>query len=159
MRVRRALMVKILAWALIAPAAADGLVAATDLAADGRDAARAGVPVLILYSSPSCHYCDRVKAEYLVPMHRDPAFAQRVRIREVSVGMSTPLTDFAGTQTTEGAFAAAEGVFMVPTVKVYTPAGQAVGDALVGLLSADYYYGYLLQAIDAGQAAMRPATP
>lgn len=153
-----ALMAASLAWACTGAGAGE-LPRAADFAADAALAAHKKIPLLVLFSSPGCHYCERVKAEYLIPMHEDPAFAGRVLIREVSVGMTTPLTGFSGDKTTEGAFAAAAGVFMVPTVKIYDPRGRAVGEALVGLLSADFYYGYLLAAIDAGTDAARASQP
>ncbi len=147
------------AWALIltwglAPAgparAADGLVHARDFKADARQAARLQVPFLVIFTSPGCHYCERVKREFLIPMHKDKAYRNKVLIREVTFGASTPLVDFDGTQTTEGAFAAAQKVFMVPTVKVFDPQGREASEAIVGLLTPDYYFGYLEAAIDEG---------
>ena len=148
----------ILAWglALAGPArAADGLVQATSLAADARLAAERRVPILIVFTSPGCPYCDRVKAEYLVPMHKDPAYRKRALIREVTIGSDTPLIGFDGRRTTEGAFAAAHKVFMVPTVMVFDARGAAVGDPIVGMLTPDYYFGYLESAVDAGLVRMR----
>lgn len=158
MRLGRIRMGVILTWALAAPgalAAASGLPQATDLRADARFADSRKIPILVVFTSPTCHYCERAKTEYLVPLHQDPAFAGRVLIREVSLDASVPLTDFAGAKTTGADFAAAAGVSIVPTVKVYA-AGAPVGEPLVGLLGADYYYGYLVDAIDAGLAALRP---
>lgn len=148
----------ILAWALALPAAAgaaDGLIHAENFQLDSRLAAKRRVPILVLFTSPSCPYCDRVKAEYLAPMHKDPAYARRVLIREVTIGASTPLVGFDGARTTEGAFASAHKVFMVPTVMVFDPRGTAVGEPIVGLLIPDYYFGYLEAAIDAGLAKTR----
>jgi thioredoxin-related protein len=148
----------ILAWGLglTGPArAADGLVQAKSLQADSRTAAQRRVPILVLFTSPGCPYCERVKSEYLVPMHKDPAYRTRVLIREVTIGSDSPLTDFAGRRTTEGAFSAAHKIFMVPTVMVFDPQGTQVGDPIVGLLSPDYYFGYLETAIDEGLARTR----
>lgn len=148
----------ILAWglALAGPVhAADGLVQATSLAADARIAAERRIPILVVFTSPGCPYCDRVKAEYLVPMHKDPAYRKRALIREVTIGTDTPLIGFDGRRTTEGAFSAAHKVFMVPTVMVFDARGTPVGEPIVGLLSPDYYFGYLESAIDAGIARMR----
>jgi thioredoxin-related protein len=135
--------------------AAAGLVHAKDLRADGRTATQRKVPILVLFSSPNCHYCDRVKREYLVPMHKDPAYRKRVLIREVTIGATTPLTGFDGAPTTEGAFAAAQKVYLVPTVKVFDPQGGDTGEAIVGLLTPDYYFGYLEAAIDEGLRKVR----
>lgn len=135
--------------------AATGLVHAHDLKADAQIARQRQVPVLLLFTSPGCHYCERVKREYLIPMHKDPAYRKRVVIREVTVGVTTPLTGFDGAATTEGAFAAAQKVVMVPTVKVLDPQGNDTGEAIVGLLTPDYYFGYLEAAIDEGVRKVR----
>ncbi len=148
----------ILAWGLALPGAAravDSLVHATNLQADARTAAKRRAPLLVVFTSPHCPYCERVKREYLIPMHKDPAYRSRVVIREVTIGATDPLTGFDGTSTTEGAFAAAHKVFMVPTVQVFDTQGNTVGDAIVGLLIPDYYFGYLESAIDAGVNKVR----
>lgn len=150
--------VLILAWGLALPGTAgvaDGLVHAKNFQADARTAAKRRVPILVLFTSPTCPYCERVKSEYLVPMHKDPAYRARVIIREVSIDAATPLTGFDGTTTTEGAFAAAHKVFMVPTVMVFDTQGVAAGEAIVGLLIPDFYFGYLEAAIDEGGRKVR----
>lgn len=150
----------ILAWGL-APAgpasAADALVHARNFQADAREAARRKVPILVVFTTHSCPYCERVKREYLIPMHKDKAYRDKVMIREVTFGDTAPLVDFDGTRTTEGAFAAAHKVFMVPTVQVLDLRGAPATDPIVGLLSADYYYGYLEAAIEAGLSRTRPS--
>jgi thioredoxin-related protein len=148
----------ILAWGLplSGPAgAAAGLVHAKNFQADARDAARRKVPLMLIFTSPGCHYCERVKREYLIPMQKDAAYRKKALIREVTMGATTPLTDFDGTATTEGAFAAAQKVFMVPTVKVLDPQGADASEAIVGLLTPDYYFGYLEAAIDEGLRKVR----
>lgn len=148
----------ILAWGLAptgAARAADSLVHATNFQADARTAAKRRVPILVVFTTPHCPYCERVKHDYLIPMNKDPANRSRVIIREVTIGASDPLTGFDGTPTTEGAFAAAHKVFMVPTVQVFDTQGNDTGDAIVGLLIPDYYYGYLESAIDAGVSKVR----
>ena len=148
----------ILAWGLVlsgAASAASGLIHAKNLQADARMAAKRQVPILLVFTSPHCPYCERVKRDYLIPMHKDPAYRGRVLIREVTLGATDPLTGFDGTSTTEGAFAAAHKVFMVPTVQVFDTKGNGTGDAIVGLLIPDYYFGYLESAIDAGASKVR----
>lgn len=135
--------------------AAASLVHAKDFQDDARAAAKRGVPILVVFTSPFCQYCERVKHDYLIPMHKDPAYRNRVIIREVTVDATAPLTGFGGERTTEGAFAAANKVFMVPTVKVFNPQGADASEAIVGLLTPDYYFGYLEAAIDEGLQKVR----
>jgi hypothetical protein len=148
----------ILAWGMLLTGpsgAADGLVHAKNFQTDAQTAAQRRVPVMVLFTTPGCPYCEQVKREYLVPMHKDRAYRNRVIIREVTVNATTPLTGFDGTPTTEGAFAAANKVFMVPTVMVFDTRGTATSEAIVGLLIPDYYFGYLEAAIDGGLSKVR----
>ena len=148
----------ILAWGLALPAAAhaaSGLVHAKNFQADAQTAANRRVPVMVLFTTPGCPYCEQVKREYLVPMHKDQAYRNRVIIREVTVNATTPLTGFDGKITTEGAFSAASKVFMVPTVMVFDTQGTATSDAIVGVLIPDYYFGYLEAAIEEGLKKVR----
>lgn len=150
----------ILAWGLASagPArAADALVHARNFQADAREAARRKIPILVVFTTHECPYCARVKREYLIPMHKDKAYRNKVMIREVTFGATAPLVDFDGKRTTEGAFAAAHKVFMVPTVQVFDLQGAPVSDPIVGLLSDDYYHGYLEAAIEAGLSRTRPS--
>jgi len=155
---RIAVWALILTWGLALSGvarAADGLVHAKNFQTDARTAATRQVPILVVFTTPDCPYCERVKHDYLIPMHKDPAYRTRVIIREVTIGSTGPLTDFDGKPTTEGAFAAAHKVFMVPTVQVFDTQGHDVGDAIVGLLIPDFYFGYLENAIDAGVNKVR----
>jgi thioredoxin-related protein len=148
----------ILAWGLAlagAAGAASGLIHAKNFQADAQLAAKRQVPILVLFSSPGCHYCERVKAEYLELMNKDPAYRKQVIIREVTMGESKPLTDFNGTPTTECAFAADHKVFMVPTVMVFDTQGKETSEAIVGLLTPDFYFGYLMSAIETGMDKVR----
>ena len=148
----------ILAWGLLlscAVSAASGLIHAKNLQADAQLAAKRKVPILVVFTSPGCHFCHRVKEEYLLLMNKDPAYRNKVLIREITMGDPAPLTDFNGTPTTEGAFAAAHKVFMVPTVLVFDTQGNETGEAIVGLLTPDFYFGYLMSAIETGMERVR----
>ena len=148
----------ILAWGLMLPGAAraaDKLVHAKDFQADARTAAKRQVPIMVLFTTPECSYCERVKREYLIPMHKDPAYRSRVMFREVTMGATSALTGFDGKPTTEGAFAASHNVFMVPTVMVFDTHGMTTSDPIVGLLIPDFYFAYLEAAIDEGGRKVR----
>lgn len=155
---RIAIWASILTCGLVAAGpvrAADGLVQARNFQADARVAAGRGVPLLVFFTSPGCHFCERVRRVYLIPMSRDRTYRNQVLIREVTVGAHTPLTDFDGSRTTSSAFAAAHRVFMVPTVKMLDHKGNEVAEPIVGLLTEDYYYGHLQAAIENGIKKIR----
>lgn len=156
---RALLLLPILAWALTTPATAAGEVKdvphSRDLKADSKLAATHLAPLMVVFTSPGCHYCAKVKSEYLIPMLRDPAYKDKVVIRQVQVGSDTVLNGFDGKKLTEGQFAAGLNVFMVPTVKVFDAKGREVAKAIVGLLTEDFYQGYLDMAIEEGSQNIR----
>ena len=135
--------------------AAGGLTHAKNLQSDARADAKRKVPVMVLFTTPNCPYCEQVKREYLLPMQKDPAYRARVIIREVTINSTAPMTGFDGTLTTGSAFAAAHKVSLVPTVMIFDTQGNAASEPVVGLLIPDYYFGYLLSAIDEGQRKVR----
>jgi thioredoxin-related protein len=148
----------ILAWGMSLPAmslAAGSLVDARDFKTDSREAARRQIPILVLFTSPGCHYCEQVKRDYLTPMQKDAAYRKQVIIRELEVGSTRPLVLFDGTKSTAGAFAAEHKVFMVPTIKVFDTKGQETGEPIIGLLIPDYYFGYIQNAIEEGTRKIR----
>lgn len=152
----------ILAWASLLPALAAGPadVPLTDsLKADAREAARRKVPIMLVFTSPECHYCERVKAEFLGPMVNDPAYRDKVLIRQVEVGSDWSLIGFDGKKITHGAFAAGQKIFMVPTVKVVDGQGKELSKPIVGLLTPDYYFGYIEAAIEEGLGKVRGKKP
>jgi thioredoxin-related protein len=120
------------------------------LKVDGKAAAANSAPLMVLFASPGCHFCAKVKSEYLIPMLNDPAYRHKVVIRQVEVGSNTPLIGFDGKGLTEGEFAADCNVFMVPTIKFFDAKGREVSKGIVGLLIPDYYQGYLDAGIEAG---------
>lgn len=148
----------ILAWALALPMpglAADNLPHARNFKADSKLASQKQIPILVVFTRPDCHFCHRVKTEFLQPMLKDPAYKNKVLIREVEAGSQSPLTLFDGKPGTEGEFAAENKVFMVPTIKVFDAQGHEVTEPIVGLLTPDYYFGYIDAAVSEGLRKMR----
>lgn len=139
-----------------AQAAAAALPSAADLAADGRAAAASGRVIVVLYSTPGCPWCHKVREGYLKPMLANADEAARVIIREIDVASDARLIDFDGAATSQREFAARRGIRFVPNVAFFGPRGEAVADALVGFTSADFYGAYLDARIDAGLAKLRP---
>jgi len=144
----------ILAW-LVAPLAlAQTLPGATDLAADGAQARALRAPVLVFFSESTCPWCERVRREYLSPMHNDPAYRGRVLIREIDTGSEATLSDFSGHRVSQRDFARRYAVRKVPVVAVFGPNGELLSEPMVGMSIPDFYQAYLDNAIDAGRRAL-----
>jgi len=149
----------ILAW-LIAPTAVAAtepppatavLRQATDFAADAREARVLNAPVMVLFSQSWCPWCERVRREYLAPMQRDPAYRNRVLIREVDADAGDALVDFSGAATTQKEYASRFRVAMVPVIVLLGPDGALLSEPMVGMRLPDFYQAYLDEAIDNGR--------
>ena len=143
----------ILSWLPPALGAAPSHIAqAHDLAADARDMRTQGTVMLVLFSQAGCRWCERAKAEILIPLQNEPASRRRIVLREIALDDDRPLTDFTGRRTTHRRFAAGEGARVTPTLIVYGPDGTRLAEPLVGFLLADFYAEYVNRAIEEGLA-------
>lgn len=149
----------ILTWlAMLAPTALAGghdLPAAADLRAEAARAARAGGPLIVVFSRPDCSWCEAVKRDYLRPLASHPRYRDRVVVRQVDQAAAAPLTGFRGEATTQAAFAAAEKVRLVPVVAFYGPDGRRLADPIVGARLPDFYQAYLEDAIERATLALQ----
>jgi len=147
----------ILTWGAVplAHAQMSELPVAKSFEADSKLAAAKKIPILVLYTSPGCAYCERVRSEYLVPMLKDPAYKNKVIMREVDVTSQSPLTLYNGNKSTGAEFAAQHKVVVTPTIKVLNAQDMEVAAPIVGLLIPDFYFGYIDSAINGGLQKMR----
>lgn len=149
----------ILAWIAAAFAGPRDIPLAESFPAEAAAARAKRVPILVLFSLPGCPYCDRARREFLLPMQRNPEYAARVIIRQVDVNGTAKLRDFSGKLTTHGRFAQEHNVRLAPTVKLFDAEGRELTEPIVGLLTPDYYGGYLDRAIDEALEKIRGEKP
>jgi thiol-disulfide isomerase/thioredoxin len=142
----------ILAWALAATAAAEGLPLARDLAADGRDARASGRVIVVLFSTEGCPYCERVREGFLRPMLAEEA--KRVLIREIEVDGARPVVDFAGRSSTHREIGASRRVRFVPYVVFLGPDGESLAEPLIGINSSELYGGLLERRLETARARL-----
>ena len=144
----------ILACSLAAPAAAQRIAPASNLAHEARAAQAAHAPLLVFYTEPDCSYCERARRDYLEPMLAEQR--GRLRVVEIDITSGAPLVDFAGRRTTQAAFAGSSHVRVVPTVAFVGNGGAALAEPLVGLTLPDFYLTYLERRIDQARALISP---
>ena len=135
---------------------AAGLPVAGDLAADGTLAKDKRLPVLLFFNRADCPYCERVLREYLTPMQRDPAYAERVMFRQIDIDKSSRLVDFRGRATTHREFATRHKIRLTPTIWFVDSDGNALTEPIVGLRTVDFYGYYLDQSITDALAKLKP---
>jgi thioredoxin-related protein len=137
------------------PAATD-LPAAVDLRAEAAQAAKAGGPLIVIYSRQDCKYCEAVKRDYLKPLAANPRFRDRVLIRQVNQdGDEQALTDFKGAPTTHARLALSEKVKLVPVVAFYGPDGRQLATPIVGARLPDFYQSYLEDAVEQSARSLK----
>ncbi len=133
------------------PAKLTPLPRARDLQAEAARAARAGQPLVVLYSRRDCPWCEQVRREWLKPL------ADRqtdLVVRQVDQDSNAALRDFSGQATTHGTFAKARQVTLVPVVAFYGPDGRELTAAIVGVRLPDFYAAYLDESLKAARAAL-----
>jgi thioredoxin-related protein len=102
-----------------------------------------------MFSVPGCSYCRVVRRNYLMPLLRDAAPADRPVIREVQMTSRESLTGFDGKPTTQSALATHYGVQVAPTVIVVNARGELLADPIVGGDNNGFYSAYLDRALEA----------
>lgn len=127
---------------------ASGVLPAVDLRAESTAAARAGTPLLVIFSRDDCKFCKAIKRDYLLPMSRQPRHRDRLVIREIRQDSEQALTGFSGQKTTHASFARSEKVKLVPVVAFYGPDGKPLAEPIVGARLPDFYQSYLDDGID-----------
>lgn len=153
---RRALLAGLLALpALGSLAAGTDLPVAVDLRTDADRAARAGAPLVVVFSRHDCKYCETVKRDYLKPLATDRRFRDRVVIRQINQDSDAPLVDFRGEATTHARFAASEKIRLVPVVAFYGPQGRRLAEPIVGARLPDFYPSYLEEAVEKSALALK----
>jgi len=138
------------------PAHAAGLPVVKDFTVEAKDARKRQVPILVLFMSESCSYCETVLEEFLLPMQRDPEYADKVILRQIESSSRDELIDFDGKVTTYRKFSGRHKVSGVPNVMLFDSNGQML-TFIEGLLTVDFYYGFLADAIEESLAKIRAA--
>lgn len=146
-----------LAWITLAGAVApsDSIPYAADLAREAETCKLRQVPMLILFTTPNCAYCERVRQEFLLPLRRNPEYADKVVFRQVDLRSNSKLLDFSGNATTQARFAKLHKITLTPTIKLFDAAGNSLTEPLIGLSTPDFYGVYLDRAIDEALGKIR----
>lgn len=132
------------------------LPAASDLAADAKLSRARRVPILMFFDRDDCPYCERALREHLVPMSTEPPWRDDALFRQVEVNRDDAIVGFDGLPTSHRALARHYGATLTPTVIVVDGSGEPLSEAVVGLLTADFYGAYLDRALKQGLARLRP---
>ena len=140
--------VLLLAGLSTGPAQAGTVPIASDLQEDASTSRVANLPILLIYTAKHCHYCDEVKAGVFNPIAADPAYRERMLLREVRIDSNIRLVGFNGDVTSHRSFATDRGITIVPTLEFLDGAGLQLSRPLVGVSIPDYYGAYVDNGIE-----------
>jgi len=123
------------------------LPAPVDLSIDGKQAAKRGRPVVILFSLPDCPFCDVVRQNYLAPLARDLPEPQRPILREVQITGAAKFSGFDRKQVSHRDLASRYGARFAPTVVLTDGKGNLLTQPVIGGDVAGLYGAYLENAL------------
>jgi thioredoxin-related protein len=134
---------------------ATGVPLAVDLSREGRQAEQACIPLLLEFAAVECEYCTLLEEEILNPTLLNRDYDQRVLMRKLLIDRSTKLRDFNDTPVTAAELASRYKVFVTPTLMFVDKQGDELAERMVGVMTLDFYGGYLDQAMDASSEKLR----
>ena len=126
-----------------------------DLRSLAAEAARARVPVIVLFSTPGCPFCREVRQNYLAPRLAEQQQRSRPEylLREVDITSRRPIGAIDGRSLTEAQFADRYGVGLVPVLIAFDAQWRPLGEPLVGLDRSGFYEAYLDRLISGALGA------
>ena len=138
----------LLAVLSMGPVLAGKIPVASDLQQDADASRSAQLPILLIYTAEYCHYCDEVKASVFSLIFADPAYRDRMLLREVRIDTNLYLVGFGGDVTSHQSFSKNRVIRIVPTLEFLDSAGTQIRQPLVGVSIPDYYGAYVDNGIE-----------
>ena len=144
----RAVFVFVFLVVAIESAAQSELRMADDFHGLGRESDLRKIPVVLFFSSVHCEYCDLVRDEFLNHLSTDPAFMNKLLLREVRMDSNSPLLDFSRRSISHAFFSEQRAIELVPTIQFTDGVGDILVEDIVGVTTLGFYGAYLEQAIE-----------
>ena len=127
------------------------IIGGDDWAQEATAAHSNGTPILLVFTSDNCSYCERLKSELLEPLLQTGELAASVRVREFSIDRGGKITDFDGERIRSRIFVERYDVFATPTVLLLDRQGIPLASPIVGFDNAENYRILLNRTIDSAQ--------
>lgn len=134
---------------------AGGVQLAMDLHRDGRQAERSCIPLLLEFAAEHCEYCTLLEEEILNPTLLNRDYQRRVLMRKLVIDRPRRLRDFNGTPVSAVELASRYKVFVTPTLLFVDSRGTELAERMVGVMTVEFYGGYLDRAIGASSEKLR----
>lgn len=116
---------------------------AEDLTRDAIDARSGNRPIVFFITADHCPYCEKLREEYFKFSPGD----ERFLLRELELDQHHSAIDFDGQTVDHRALANRYGISLTPTVAFVSPEGKELTEAIVGVLTMDFYHYYFEEAL------------
>ena len=142
---------------LLAPRvrAAEGalLPVVDDVQALAAQSARAGIPIIVLFTTPGCPFCQEARQNYLAPRNAEQQRRSKPEylLREVDITSRRPVGTIDGRALTEAQLADRYGIHFAPVLMAFDSRWRPLGEPLVGLDRAGFYESYVERLISAAR--------
>jgi len=128
---------------------------ALDLKALGELSLQSGLPIILVFSSENCDYCERLEEDVLRPMIFTGELKNHALLRKYRIDRLATIRDFDGHSRDAGLFSTSRHVDVTPTVQFVDARGKEIVPAIVGYQTPDFYPAYLMKAIEVSQQILR----
>ena len=119
-----------------------------DFATEASLAKRAGVPLMVVFSTDDCPYCVRLKNQVLLPLVKNGKLSNKVLLREFNIDIGGKVTDFDGERVRSRVFVSRYDIYATPTVVLVDYDGEPLATPIVGYNEPDAYTEQLNETID-----------
>ncbi|MEN8214049.1 MAG: thioredoxin fold domain-containing protein [Pseudomonadota bacterium] len=120
----------------------------SDLQQLGKEISDTRKPLLLMFSQHHCPFCKTLKSEVIEPMLQNPAYRERLLMRELMIDYGSNLVDFSGKATTGIDLFENYRMVVTPTIILVDSSGKEIAKRQTGVNTVEMYGWYLDQAID-----------
>jgi len=119
-----------------------------DIREEAKLAQKNNLPILIIFSSDHCPFCDLVKEDFLKPMLISGDYTHRTLIREVNVDDGNEMINFDGQEISADTFTYRYNVSLFPTMLMLDYHGKKVSHRILGVNTPEMFGGRIDAMID-----------
>lgn len=106
------------------------------------------LPILIMFGTEHCPYCEMLREDFLIPMIISGDYTDKVILREVHVAYDANIIDFSGIKVSTRDFADRYDVKLFPTMVLIDSKGRPLVKKIIGITTPSLFGGTLDASID-----------
>ncbi len=125
----------------------------------GEELEQRRLPLVLMFSSEHCPYCQQMESDFLIPMQISGDYVDRALIRKIEIGYGSTVRDFDGSRVAADELAERYGISVTPTLVFLDGKGSQLARKQVGLTTPDYFGGYLDDSIATARDMLRRTRP